>query len=1514
MQGFRLSPQQRHLWSLQGEGSVDAAQAVLLLEGELEREALRRAVASAVARFEILRTTFRRPFGVKVPLQRVAEAAEPVWTEVEGADEALSALLPEERGRLSLDAPGGSLLRAALVRLGTARHALVLTLPALCADVRSLANLAAEIAAAYAGTDPGEEPVQFVQFSEWQHEALEDPDNAAGRQHWRELDLSAMLPLRLPFAMSVGEIAPEPERLRVRLEPGLAPEPDVLLACWQLLLGRLTGQPDVVVGVVCDGRTFEELGAALGLFARAVPVHARWEPGFRFSDVLRRVRQARSKALGMQELLVRGEEGVSPRGIEGMDVGFEVVEVPPAVQACGVAFSLRDGWARIDRWRLALVCVLDGGALALDLVYDPRSVPGPAAACLAARLVALLGEAAARPDAAVGDLDDVGAAERHWLLRELNDTASAAAAEPVHARFERWARLRPERPALRFEEREITYDELNRRANRLAHRLRRLGVGTEVIVPLLAERSIEAITGLLAVLKAGGAYLPLDPAAPAPRLAALLEPLRAPVLLAQAELAGKLPAQGGRLVLLDEDPGESDDNPSLWALPESAAYVLFTSGSTGRPKGVVVEHRQLAQYVDAVAGRLGLGDLGVGGASYALVSTLAADLGNTVLYPALSTGGTLHVISAARAADPEAYAEYAGRHRIDCLKIVPTHFAALLQAERAEQVVPRELLVLGGEACSWDLVDRVARLAPSCRVLNHYGPTETTVGVTTQPLAPAPWLERPERPGRPPLGLPLANVQAHVLGPNGGPVAVGAAGELFLGGASVSRGYLGRPELTAERFVPDPFAAEPGARLYRSGDLVRRAPDGRLEFAGRADGQVKLRGFRIELGEIEAALAALPQVRAAAAMLREDEPEKPRIVAYVVASGALGPRELREALIERLPEPMVPSAFVLLDALPLTPNGKLDRRALPAPEFGSGERAAYVVPGTEMEARLAAIWQEVLGLDRIGVSENFFALGGDSILAIQVIARARKAGLELQPWQLFRHQTIADLAAAAARGARDLRAGEGLGEPPIVPVGREGDLPLSYAQERLWFVHQLDPESFAFNIPRAVRLLGDLDPAALAGALQALAARHESLRTRFPAREGTPVQEIAPAPDLRLAFVDLSGLPAGAAEPEARRIAADAARRPFDLAAGPLARAALLKLEEGDHLALFVLHHVISDAWSMAVLIRELVALYEAGRNERENRAARLPILPVQYADFAHWQRRRLEAGALDSQLAYWKEKLSGAPETLSLAADFPRPEAQTFRGAFHPFTLSPELSRTVQRLGREEGTTLFMTLLAGFVLLLSRSGAGEDVVVGTDLVGRNRIELDGILGFFVNNLVLRTDLSGNPTFRELLQRVREVALGAFANQDLPFDRLVKELRPRRTLRQTPLFQVLFVMQNVPLPPLRFAGVELRPVELDFGMSKFDLALFMAERPEGLGGVWHYSTDLFRPETVVRTAARFVHLLESAATQPDVRLSEIETLAPDERESQERARREREESALGKLRSIRGRRAAEELR
>ncbi|HEU0076107.1 MAG TPA: amino acid adenylation domain-containing protein, partial [Longimicrobiaceae bacterium] len=898
----------------------------------------------------------------------------------------------------------------------------------------------------------------------------------------------------------------------------------------------------------------------------------------------------------------------------------------------------------------------------------------------------------ARPVSGVAFL---GEEERAQVLEEWNGTAGSLAEECVHELFAAQAARTPDAPAVSFAGETLTYAGLDRRSNRLAHALRTLGVGPEVTTALCLERSPDMVVAMLAILKAGGAYVPLDPASPPERLAYMVEDSGARVLLTRERHLDVLPAGGAaRVLCLDRDAAllqrQRDTAPEVRVPPRGLAYVIYTSGSTGRPKGVLVEHRSLAAFLHAMRREPGISaDDGL-----LAVTTLSFDIAGLELFLPLLAGARTVLADRETASDPLRLAGALDAAGATVLQATPATWRMLLAAGWEGRPGLRALC--GGEALSPDLAEQL--LTRVAALWNLAGPPETTVWSTVHRV-------RPDG-GAPPIGRPIAGTRVYVLDGGAEPVPPGVQGELLIGGAGVARGYHGRPELTAERFLPDPFSAEPGARMYRTGDRVRWFARGELEYLGRIDQQVKLRGFRIEPGEIEAALLEEPSVREAAVLAREDHPGERRLVGYVVAPGG-DTAGLREHLRKRLPEYMVPAAIVMLDSLPLTPNGKLDRRALPAPDAASAE--VYVAPRTPAEEMLAGILGEVLRLERVGAEDNFFELGGHSLLATRVVSRVREAfGVELPLRALFEVPTVAGL---AGRVEALLTGGEAKQAPPLVRVARDGSaLPLSFAQQRLWFIDQLEPGSAAYNMPHALRLRGRFDPAVLERAVTEVVRRHETLRTVFAVVDGEPVQVVRDASPVTLPVTDLRSLPAASREAEVRHLARDEAARPFDLAAGPLLRVSAVRLDEAEWGLLFTMHHIVSDGWSMGVLVREVSALYDA---LAEGREAGLPELPVQYADYAAWQRGWLAGETLEAKLGYWREKLAGAPPLLELPTDRPRPQVQHPRGASVRVDLPAEISAGLRALSRREGATAFMTLLAAWQLLLSRYSGQEDVSVG---------------------------------------------------------------------------------------------------------------------------------------------------------------------------------------------------------
>ncbi|HEV2734573.1 MAG TPA: amino acid adenylation domain-containing protein, partial [Longimicrobiaceae bacterium] len=944
------------------------------------------------------------------------------------------------------------------------------------------------------------------------------------------------------------------------------------------------------------------------------------------------------------------------------------------------------------------------------------------------------------------------------------------------------------------------------------------------------------------------------------------------VLLTRGGLAARFGGWAGEVVCLDAEreriAAERAVAPAVAVDPEQLAYVIYTSGSTGRPKGVAVPHRALSNHMAWMQRAFPLAP------ADRVLQTTPAGFEASVweFWAPLLAGATLVVAPPEAHRDPAELLRTLERERITVVQVVPSLLHALLERPGVEGACGTlRRLFCGGEALGAELAAR-ARAATGAEVVNLYGPTEVCIDSVAQVYAGG-------SAATVPIGRPTDNVRAYVLDAWGAPAGTGVPGELYLGGVQVARGYLGRPELTAETFLPDPFLPGSGARMYRTGDRVRRLATGELEFLGRVDQQVKVRGFRIESGEVEAALESHPAVRAAAVVLREDRPGDARLVGYVVAGEGetVASAALREHLAARLPEYMLPSAFVRLDALPLTPSGKTDRRALPAPEVS--EAAGFTAPRTPTEETLAGIFGEVLGAERVGVHDNFFELGGHSLLATRVVSRVLSAlGVELPLRALFEAQTVAEL---AERIDAERRAGAGAALPPLVPVPREGPLPPSFAQRRLWFIDRLEPGSTAYNVPLPLRLRGALDARTLERAMGEVVRRHEALRTVFDEVDGEPVQTVRPAGALPLPVCDLCRLPEAAREAESGRLVRDDARRPFELRRGPLLRAALLRLAPDRHVLVLTMHHIVADGWSTGVLFRELAALYPA---YLAGEASPLAEPEVQYADYAAWQRSWLEGDALERQLAWWRENLAGAPAVLDVPTDRPRRALPAARAASVGRRLGRETSERLRATARAAGATRHMALLAGLDVLLARWSGEEEVVVGTPTAGRTRREVEGLIGLFVNTLALRADVSGDPSFRELLGRVREGALGAYAHQDLPFERLVEALGPERSLSHAPLFQVVFSLEDGAGAIPSLGGVEAEPFPAGTDGVKTDLDVVASEREGGLALTLTYREELWDASTVERVADAYAAILEAVAADPGRRILDLPLATEAERE------------------------------
>jgi amino acid adenylation domain-containing protein len=1912
-----LSYTQQRLWfigQLEPDSPLYNVSSMYRMRGRLDVPALERTLNEIVRRHESLRTTFRNvdghPVAVVAPAVIISLSPAPVAGSDEQQREEDLRRLSHAEASTPFDLATGPLIRARLLRLNDDDHALLIVVHHIVGDGWSGSLIAGELAALYDAFSQGrpsplpELAIQYSDFAVWQRQWMQGEVRDRQLNYWRGQLKDAPAVLELPTDrprpavqshrgdMRTHVISAEMvEKLTTLSHNNSATLFMTLLAAFQVMLFRYSGQEDLVVASPVASRNYAEIEPLIGFFVNTLALRTDLSGNPTFRELLVRVKQVALDGYAHQELPfeklveeLQPERSLSFNPI--VQVLFALQNMPRQYfEAPGLTVersSIHQSTSILD---MSWFAYPTAEGLLLRVEYETDLFDGSTIDRMVGHYRTLLEEIAAHPDARIADLPLLHEVEKHKLLIEFNRTAvDFPKNDLLHEFIARQAEISADAIALVAGDERLTYRELNEKANQLAHYLMQYGGGPEVLIGIFSERSIDMVVGILGILKAGSAYVPLDPNYPRERIRYILEDAKAPVIVTHSSIAAELPEFSGTRILLDTDwPAISllpNTNPMTSASPDNLAYVLFTSGSTGRPKGVAIEHRSAAAFIQWTLQSFTSQEL----AGVLFSTSMCFDLSVFEIFAPLSSGGC--ILLAENALYLPTLPE---KDMVTLVNTVPSAMAELVRMGGIPDSV--RTVNLAGEALSEALVESIYENTRVLRVYNLYGPTEDTT-YSTYTLVPR---------GVPvTIGRPIANSQAYILDANLGPAPIGVPGELYLAGDGLARGYYGRPDLTNERFIRNPFSRDPGARMYRTGDMCRYLSTGVIEYLGRCDHQVKLRGFRIELGEIEAALDAHPGVHQSVVMAREDEPGNRRLVAYVVAASnyqggrtdanqddrygeqvsqwamifdeafrdggdaadatfnisgwnssytgepippdemrvwvestaerirslgarriweigcgtglllfrvapscehyhgtdisqpaldfvqqqvhqseldlprisleckaahmfepiapgsfdavvlnsvaqyfpsldylttviegairALAPggalflgdlrsfplmeafhasvqlfqaadstthdqfwarvqnstRQERELLIdpvffaalreripaisrvevqvkrgrahneltrfrydvvlhvgrqtacdtecrwldwrgdelssvrlgeilnesgpallgvsrvpnarlaaevaaiqllkagnapstvgevremlsgcrstgvepedlyelasrfgcsvevrpsdagsngcvdavfhrkpssaelsqsvevkfpsengllrawesyssnpqrqrtelelvpqlrqwlgEKLPEFMVPSAFVVLDAMPLSPNGKINRRALPAPELSRDSVEQFVAPRGPVEARLAEIWSDVLHLPQVSVHDNFFNLGGHSLLATQVVSRVRQSdGVELPLRCIFEWPTISELALKI----EEMKAMGSVALPPIQRCRRDGSLPLSFAQQRLWFLDQFDPGSPLYNVPLAIRLTGTLHIESLQRALNEIIRRHEVLHTHYVVEHDLPVQVIVSDLKIDVPVKDLTGLPEDAQEPAVRRMAIENGRQAFSLQTGPVFRASILKLADEDHVLLLNSHHIANDGWSIWQFANELAPLYEAFL---EGKPSPLPELPVQYADFAIWQQSWMKGDVLEKQLAYWKTELEGAPTTLELSTDFPRPAVLSSQGTTEKLVIPRALADRLIELSRREGATLFMTLLAAYQTLLYRYTRQEDIVVGSPIANRNRAEIEDLIGFFVNTLVMRTDLSGNPTFRQLLHQVREVALGAYSNQDLPFDKLVEALQPERELGRIPLFQVWFVLQNAPRASLQLKGLELRGMDVHNGTAKFDLGLFITEKPDGLYCSVEYSTDLFEAATIRRLLAHYRVLLESIISDPGGRIGELQMLPPEE--------------------------------
>ncbi|NRA56472.1 MAG: amino acid adenylation domain-containing protein, partial [Gammaproteobacteria bacterium] len=1507
------------LWQIEPESTAYHMSSALRLTGELNIEALRDSFDYLFARHEVLRTHFaqgdegqlHQVIKDKVSITLNAEALS--FTHEQSQDAALQQVL-QQLGDEVFDLAEGPLLRVKLISLSAQAHVLALVQHHVVSDAWSMQLMVSELVQAYSAFSQHQTPelpslpIQYADYAVWQRERLEGEEGERQLTYWREklgtehpvleLPTDHARPMQASYAGASQSVALDSELINNLTQ--LANQESttlftLLLASFQTLLHRYSGQEEIRVGTPIANRNRLETENLIGFFVNTQVLRADFADDLTFNEFLQQVKQTTLDAQDNQDLPF--EQLVEKLQVE------RSLSHTPLFQAMFNYLSEKGSnkesqLANIDglavegvRW--------DGHTAQFDLTLDINEYEGGISASfnyatdlfepstierLAKHWQQLLQGIVAKPNERIAELPLLDQAEKKHIIEDWNDTAVSYDTEVcIHQLFEQQVELNPHKTALILDDEKISYQTLNEKANRLAHKLLELGVGPDVPVGISVERSFDMIISLLAVLKAGGAYVPLDPKYPTERLTHMIEDSGLKLLLTQSNVIDELSVSADvNVLLLDDDIaiGYSEHNIPNLVHPYNLAYIIFTSGSTGRPKGVCIDHSSLVRHAVRSVEMLDL----TSNDTVLQFATFNFDAFVEQLYPALCCGASV-VLRGQELWGSEEFYQQVLKHNISVADLSTAYWYQLvsdfsLLEERSYGSLRQ--ISIGGEALSQEGLRACKASMKEVALLNTYGPTETTVSSTIFDCSCYVNSEK-EIPSDIPIGRPLSGSTTYILDVNLNTTPIGVIGELCIGGELLARGYRGQAMMTAERFIADPFN-ESGGRLYRTGDLARYRIDGTIEYVGRIDHQVKIRGFRIELGEIESQLQGNDAIRDAVVLAQEGNAGQ-QLVAYVIPndSGLIEAgneaqnsfrADIKNQLQQALPEYMVPAHMLLLEQFPLTPNGKLDRKALPKAD-ASQLQQTYVAPTTELEKRLAQIWQDVLGVEQVGLNDNFFALGGHSLLLTQVVSRVRQAlSAEIPMRVMFEASDLRDFAVRVAQS-------EGVVSEVILPVSREQELPLSYAQQRQWVLWQIEPESTAYHMSSALRLTGELNIEALRDSFDYLFARHEVLRTHFAqGDEGQLHQVIKDKVSITLNAEALSFTHEQSQDAALQQVLQQLGDEVFDLAEGPLLRVKLISLSAQAHVLALVQHHVVSDAWSMQLMVSELVQAYSAFS---QHQTPELPSLPIQYADYAVWQRERLEGEEGERQLTYWREKLGTEHPVLELPTDHARPMQASYAGASQSVALDSELINNLTQLANQESTTLFTLLLASFQTLLHRYSGQEEIRVGTPIANRNRLETENLIGFFVNTQVLRADFADDLTFNEFLQQVKQTTLDAQDNQDLPFEQLVEKLQVERSLSHTPLFQAMFNYlsekgSNKESQLANIDGLAVEGVRWDGHTAQFDLTLDINEYEGGISASFNYATDLFEPSTIERLAKHWQQLLQGIVAKPNERIAELPLL------------------------------------